>query len=71
MLVQEMTVDQLKGLIRETVEEKLEELLGDPDWSLELKDTVRERLKRSLEETERGVPGVAIEDVVKKTGLRW
>jgi len=71
MLVQEMTVDQLKGLIRETVEEKLEELLGDPDWSLELKDTVRKRLKRSLEETERGVPGVAIEDVVKKTGLRW
>ncbi len=71
MLVQEMTVDQLKGLIRETVEEKLEELLGDPDWSLELKDTVRERLKRSLEETERGQSGVAIEDVVKKTGLRW
>ncbi len=71
MQVQEMTIDQLKGLIRETVEEKLEELLGDPDWSLELKDTVRERLKRSLEETERGVPGVAIEDVVKKTGLRW
>ncbi len=71
MQVQEMTIDQLKGLIRETVEEKLEELLGDPDWSLELKDTVRKRLKRSLEETERGVPGVAIEDVVKKTGLRW
>ncbi len=71
MQVQEMTIDQLKGLIRETVEEKLEELLGDPDWSLELKDTVRERLKRSLEETERGQSGVAIEDVVKKTGLRW
>ncbi len=71
MQVQEMTIDQLKGLIRETVGENLEELLGDPDSGLELKDTVRERLKRSLEETESGVPGVAIEDVVKKTGLRW
>jgi len=71
MQVQEMTIDQLKGLIRETVEEKLEELLGDPDWGLELKDAVRERLKRSLEETERGVSGIPVDDVVKKTGLRW
>ena len=69
--VQEMTIDQLKGLIRETVEEKLEEMLGDPDWGLELKDAVRERLKRSLEETERGVSGIPVDDVVKKTGLRW
>ena len=65
-----MTGDQLKGLIRETVEEKLEEMLGDPDWGLELKDAVRERLKRSLEETERGVSGIPVDDVVKKTGLR-
>lgn len=49
-----MTIDQLRGLIRETVEEKLEELLGDPDWGLELKDDIRMRLERSLEETERG-----------------
>jgi len=66
-----MTIDQLKGLIRETVEEKLEEMLGDPDWGLELKDVVHERLKRSLEETERGGSGIAVDDVVKKTGLRW
>ena len=71
MQVQEMTIDQLKGLIRETVEEKLEEMLGHPDWGLELKDAVRERLKRSLEETERGVSGIPVDDVVKKTGLRW
>jgi len=46
-------------------------MLGDPDWGLELKDAVRERLKRSLEETERGVSGIPVDDVVKKTGLRW
>ena len=71
MQVREMTIDQLKGLIRETVEEKLEELLGDPDWGLELKDDIRKRLERSLDETERGVSGVSIEDVLNKTGLRW
>ncbi len=69
--VQEMTIDQLKGLIRETVEETLEELLGDPDWDLELKDEVQLRLKRSLEETERGVSGVPADDVARQTGLRW
>ena len=71
MQVQEMTIDQLKGLIRETVEEKLEELLGDLDSGLELKDTIRERLQRSLEETERGQSGVPLDDVLDKTGLRW
>lgn len=71
MQVQEMTIDQLKGLIRETVEERLEELLGDPDSGLELQDAVRERLQRSLEETKRGVRGISIDDVVKQTGLRW
>ena len=71
MQVQELTIDQLKGLIRETVEERLEELLGDPDSGLELQEAVRERLQRSLDETESGVAGLSAEDVVKKTGLRW
>ena len=71
MRVEEMTLDQLRILIRETVEEKLEELLGDPDWSLELNESVRERLRDSLHQAEQGAPGVSIEDVVKKTGLRW
>lgn len=71
MQVQEMTIDQLKGLIRQTVEETLEQLLRDPDLGFELKDSVRERLQRSLEETERGVQAIPLEDVVKKTGLHW
>ena len=65
MQVQELTIDQLKGLIRQTVEETLDELLGDPDSGLELQDGVRERLQRSLEETKRGVRGITIDDVAK------
>ena len=32
MKVGDMTVEQLKELIHEAVEEKLEQVLGDPDW---------------------------------------
>jgi hypothetical protein len=71
MRVEEMTVDELKILIRQTVEEKLEEILGDPDSSRELSDSVRDRLRRSLEETEAGVPGVPVDEVMRKTDLRW
>lgn len=71
MQVQEMTIDELKGLIRDTVEEKLEEMLGDPDSGLEVRAEVQERLRRSLAETEQGVRGIPVDDVVKSTGLKW
>ena len=71
MRVEEMTVDELKILIRQTVEERLEEILGDPDSGIELDDSVRERLRRSLEETQAGVAGLSPDEMTRKTGLRW
>jgi vacuolar-type H+-ATPase subunit E/Vma4 len=71
MRVEDMTVAELKFLIRQTVEERLEEILGDPDSGIELNDVVRERLQRSLEETQAGETGVAPEEMTRKTGLRW
>ena len=71
MRVEQMTVDELKTLIRDTVEEKLQEMLGDPDSGLELSDSVRDRLRHSLEETEAGATGVPVDEVIRKTGLRW
>ncbi len=71
MRVEEMTVDELKILIRHTVEERLEEILGDPDSGVELDDSVRERLRRSLEETQAGAAGLPPDEMIRKTGLRW
>jgi len=48
MKVKDLTMEELKDYINEVAEEKLVELLGDPDWGLELKDEVKERLKQSL-----------------------
>jgi len=47
--VAEMTIPQFKALIRETVEEVLQEFLGDPDAGLQLKPEFEERLRRSKE----------------------
>jgi len=56
-----MTIEELRGLINEVVEAKLQEDLGDPDWGLELRDDVKEKLIRSLEDVEKGEQGINLE----------
>ena len=71
MKVKELSVEQLKALIQEAVEEKLQEVLGDPDQGLELKDDIKERLRRSLSAVESGDEGIPIGQVAKEVGLEW
>jgi len=71
MKVRDLDVNEFKALIQEAVEEKLEEILGDPDLDRELQEKVRERLERSLAATGRGERGVPVEEVAKKAGLEW
>ena len=71
MKVEELTIEELRVLIDYTVEQKLQELLGDPDSNLVLREDVKERLVQSLEQSAQGSRGIAIEDIAKKTGLRW
>jgi len=59
---------ELKAMIEEIVEKKLLELLGDPDWGLELREEVKERLRRILRSRKKGVPA---EDVASRLGLKW
>jgi hypothetical protein len=64
--VSEMTTTELKEMIEMIIEQKLIELLGDPDEGLSLRKSVRERLlrqKRAVAEGERGVP---LEEVVRQ-----
>ena len=71
MKVKELSVEQLKALIQEAVEEKLQEILGYPDQGLEVKEDVRERLKHSLAAVERGEEGIPSGQVAKEIGLEW
>ncbi len=67
MKLSDLTPEELKALVSGMVDDRLRELLGDPDLGLELADTVRARLKESLMSTER-LTGA---EVAEKLGLHW
>jgi len=69
MKVKELTVEQFKNLVQEAIEEKLEEITGDPDVGLELREEVKERLRSSLAARQRGEKGIPIEEVARRVGL--
>lgn len=71
MQVKDLTVEELKFLIQETVAETLQTLLTDPDEGKELKPEVKQQLLNSLERTQSGQRGVATKKVAKKLGLAW
>jgi len=66
-----LTVDEFKQLIASAVEWKLSEMLGDPDEGLELREEIKDRLRRSLEAERHGVKGIPAEEVAAQLGLEW
>ena len=67
--VAEMTVHELREMIETAIEQKLLDLLGDPDEGLELRKAVRDRLLRQKEAVAAGERAEAFEDVVRRLGL--
>jgi len=68
-IVAEMTADELKRLVGLAVEEKLIELLGDPDEGLVLRESLRKRLVRQKRAVAKGERGELLEDVVRRLKL--
>ena len=67
MDLSQLSQEQFKELLRGIVDDRLRELLGDPDLGLQLGDGLRARLKKSLSSTER----LSGEDIADQLGLRW
>ena len=65
MKVKELTVEQFKDLVQKAIEEKLEEIIGDPDTGLELREDIKERLRNSLAARQRGEKGIPIEELAR------
>ena len=63
----QLTPNQLKELVRGLVDDRLRELLGDPDLGLQLSTTLQTQLKESLTSAER----ISGEEIAEKLGLRW
>lgn len=68
--VAEMTKEELKGMIETLIEQKLLELLGDPDEGLQVRESVRKRLLRQQKAVAAGERGEPFEDVIRRLGLR-
>lgn len=67
--VAQMTKDELREMIETIIEQKLLELIGDPDEGLPLRETIRNRLLRQKEAVARGERGEPFEEVVQRLGL--
>ncbi len=64
----EMTLEQLEALIDERVEQKLEEILGDPDEGLEVREEIIEKLNAQRTSRKKRIP---MEEVAKEYGLEF
>ena len=67
MDISQLSQEQFTKLLHGMIDDRLRELLGDPDLGLQLGEGLRARLKESLSSKER----LSGEDVAEQLGLRW
>jgi ubiquitin-protein ligase len=71
MQVKDLSVEDFKFLIQETVTETVQSLLNDPDVDKPLKAEVAQSLADSLQRTRNGERGISAEEVAQRLGLDW
>jgi hypothetical protein len=62
-----LSPEEFRQLVQGLVDDRLREWIGDPDLGLDLDETLRARLKASLEKGER----LSGEELAEKLGLHW
>jgi hypothetical protein len=67
MKLSDLTLEELRELVKGIVDDRLRELLGDPDLGMEMGEAIRARLKQSMASSAR----ITGEEVAEKLGLRW
>lgn len=65
----DMSKDEFKALIEDTVEEKLLEWVGEAEDEGEIASSIRERLLRQKEDTENGERGSTLDEVADRLNL--
>ena len=61
--------ETIEGMVEDAVERRLQELLGDPDEGLELREEVVERLRQQQKRVAAGERGRPLEEVARELGL--
>jgi len=67
--VAQMTKGELREMIENVVEQKLLELLGDPDEGLPIRKSVRDRLMRQKRAVAKGDRGEPLEEAARRLRL--
>ena len=67
MKISDLSQKEFKELVNAMVDDRLCDLLGDPDLGLPLDESVRARLKESLASSER----LTGDEIAEKLSLRW
>ena len=67
--VGQLSTDELREIIGSVIEEKLKEILGDPDDGLDLKANIRERLLLQQQAVTEGERGDDLNEVAERLGL--
>ena len=70
MKVKDLTMEQLMALIDEAIEDKLTEILGDPDRGLELTDKATCEIEEALAALKRGEEGIPLEQLANEMGIK-
>jgi len=67
----DLTVDELKELIRQVVSQTIVDLIRDPDLGLELTDEMKLNVSQSLEKDFGEGDLVSAQDLATRMGLEW
>ena len=70
-MVKDLSTEDLKALIGDVVEEKLRELLADPDAGLAIRPEVRDRLLKDLQEPRRDGENIPAAELARRRGMEW
>jgi len=67
--VKDLSIEELRAVIGEVVEEKLRGILGDPDAGLAIRPEVLERLTKDLQEPHgENIPAA---ELARRRGQEW
>ncbi len=67
--VGQMSTDELKEIIGSIIEQKLREILGDPDDGLDIRADVRNRLLQQQKAVANGERGEDLDEVANRLGI--
>jgi hypothetical protein len=69
--LKDLTIDEFKAVVGEVIEEKLRELLADPDAGLSFRPEIEARLREQLQNPQLDGEGIPATEVARRLGLEW